>query len=137
MADKRKKELFNPLAGFEDEDEEPAPKPAPKPNAAPAPRRRKELDNPLSLLAPADVRRAVHPEGKDTTMAGRYRRRSILIEPEMDDAISQQSETLGVGKMELVRYLLAVGLAELSHGDRVPTRQKVVALKLEMPEWKG
>jgi hypothetical protein len=128
----RKKDLMNPLAGIEEEAVEAA-RPA---SRSAAYRRKKELDNPLNTVNAGEIRRAVHPEGKDTTMAGRYRRRSILVEPEMDEAINQKVEDLGVGKMELVRFLLAVGLAQLNSGQVVPAKQKVVAIKLEMPDWR-
>ena len=124
----RKKDLLNPLEGIEEESVKPA--------ASPSYRRKRELDNPLNSVSAGEIRRAVHPEGKDTTMAGRYRRRSILIEPEMDEAINHKVKELSVGKMELVRYLLAVGLAQLNSGEVVPAKQQVVAVKLQMPDWR-
>ena len=118
----KKKDLANPLFGLESSKSNPA-------------KGKKNLGNPLSSVPSSEVRRATNPKGKDTTMAGRYRRRSILIEPEMDEAINEKVDELGIGKMELIRYLIAVGLESLNSGN-VPVKKEVVATKLEMPEWR-
>ncbi len=117
MADKK---LDNPLADLK---------------SSPARRSQRPLDNPLSQVTPGEVRRAMNRKGKDTTRAGRYLRRSFLIEPDMDEALNQKADSLGVGKMELVRYLLAVGLDHLSQGHE-PVKREVITLRLEKPDWR-
>jgi len=117
----KKKGLGNPMAGL---------------NNAPAKKSKRSLDNPLGTIAPTDVRRALNQKGKDTTRAGRYLRRSFLVLPEMDEAINQKAAELGVGKMELIRYLLAAGLEQLNRGEQ-PEKREVVTVRLEMPDWQG
>lgn len=51
----------------------------------------------------------------------------------MDEAINQKSRELGVGKMELLRYLLASGLEQLNRGEQ-PEMREVVTVRLEMPD---
>ncbi len=114
----KKKGLGNPMADFE-------------PTQS---KRKRILDNPLENVLPTDARKALNRKGKDTTMAGRYLRRSILVLPEMDEAINEKTRELGVGKMELVRYLLAAGLSQLNKGNE-PAKREVVTVRLEMPDW--
>ncbi len=115
----KKKGLANPMAGFD---------------AKPTKKTSRILDNPLESVIPTDVRKALNRKGKDTTMAGRYLRRSILVLPEMDEAMNRKARELGVGKMELVRYLLAAGLEQLNRGEE-PEKKEVVTVRLEMPHW--
>lgn len=115
----KKKGLGNPMADFD----------------PPPSRRKRILDNPLQSVPQTEARKALNPKGKDTTMAGRYLRRSMLVLPEMDEAINAKAKELGVGKMELVRYLLASGLVQLNEGYE-PAVREVVTVRLEMPEWK-
>jgi hypothetical protein len=119
---KKKSQLTNPLADLAE-------------GARPSSRKKQEmLDNPLEHVSRGEARKAANPQGKDTTRVGQYIRRTFTIPPEMDDALNELADDLGVGKMKLVRYLLSVGLDQILHSDSVPTK-KVVTVDLEMVEW--
>ncbi len=98
--------------------------------------RKKQLANPFELMPATEVRRATNPQGKDPSMAGRQLRRGVLLPPEMDEEINRLVKRYSIGKMELMRYLLAAGLERVHRygieRDMVETRN----VELRMPEWR-
>ena len=86
--------------------------------------------DPLAGISKSDARQAT----KSSIIAGQYMRRTILILPEMDDTINVISENTGIKRMELARWLLAVGIEAYKKG-RVPQTKKVISTKVEMPDW--
>lgn len=105
--------------------DEPAPKTPPA-----SQRTRRGYHDPLSTVSKAEVRRAI----KSSVVAGQYLRRTILISPDMDDAINAISEETGVKRMELVRWLMAVAMEAYKNGRR-PARKEIVSIRVEMPDW--
>jgi hypothetical protein len=102
----------------------------PAPKAPPASKTRRGYHDPLGTVSRAEVRRAT----KSSVVAGQYLRRTILISPEMDDAINAISEETGVKRMELMRWLMAVAMEAYKNGRR-PARKEIVSIKVEMPDW--
>lgn len=99
--------------------------------------RKKSLADPLGQLPSTEVRRATNPEGKDPSMAGKQLRRGVLIPPEMDEEINRLVHEYDIGKMELMRYLLAAGLERIHQygleNDLVEKR----SVELVMPKWQS
>ena len=97
---------------------------------------KKALADPLAHIARREVKKAQDPQGREPSMAGTQLRRGVLIPPEMDEEINRLVEKYRIGKMELMRYLLAAGLERVhAHGlerDLKETR----TVKLEMPTWR-
>jgi len=99
--------------------------------------RKKSLADPLRQLPSTEARRATNPEGKDPSMAGRQLRRGVLIPPEMDEEINRLVHEYDIGKMELMRYLLAAGLERIHHYGLEPDMIEKRSVELVMPEWKS
>jgi arginine repressor len=55
----------------------------------------------------------------------------------MDEEINQLVSKYGIGKMELMRYLLAAGLARVHTNGLGNDLQEVRAVKLQMPVWRS
>lgn len=96
---------------------------------------KKALADPLANIARREVKKAQDPQGREPSMAGTQLRRGVLIPPEMDEEINRLVEKYRIGKMELMRYLLAAGLERVhAHGlERDLKETRIV--KLEMPTW--
>ena len=99
--------------------------------------RKKSLADPLRQTSSTEVRRATNPEGKDPSMAGRQLRRGVLIPPEMDEEINRLVLEYDIGKMELMRYLLAAGLERIHQYGLEQDMVEKRSVELVMPQWKS
>lgn len=98
---------------------------------------RKELANPLGRVPAGEARRALHEGGRDPSMVGRQLRRSILIPPEMDEEINRVCRKYRVGKMEMLRFLIAKGLEDVHGGALEGKLVEKVMVALPTPRWKA
>lgn len=97
----------------------------------------KQLANPLDAVSASEVRRATHEKGKDPSMVGQQLRRSILIPPEMDEEINRICKRYKIGKMEMMRFLIAKGLEDIHNGVLEDSLVKKVVVELPTPQWKS
>ena len=97
----------------------------------------KQLTNPLETVSTSEVRRATHEKGKDPSMVGQQLRRSILIPPEMDEEINRICKRYKIGKMEMMRFLIAKGLEDVHNGVLEDSLVKKVVVELPTPQWKS
>lgn len=89
-------------------------------------------NNPLEQVE-KEAKQATRSQGKIPSMSGKQLRRSILVLPEMDEEINSLCEQYHVGKLELIRYFLALGIADVKKNG-LPVVTKVLAT-IEMPSW--
>jgi hypothetical protein len=97
----------------------------------------KQLASPLDAISTSEVRRATHDKGKDPSMVGQQLRRSILIPPEMDEEINRICKKYRIGKMEMLRFLIAKGLEDVHSGALDGSLVKKVVVELPTPQWKS
>jgi hypothetical protein len=97
----------------------------------------KQLASPLDAISTSEVRRATHDKGKDPSMVGQQLRRSILIPPEMDEEINRICKKYRIGKMEMLRFLIAKGLEDVHNGALEGSLVKKVVVELPTPQWKS
>jgi hypothetical protein len=98
--------------------------------------RRKNLADPLFQLPSTEVRRAINPQGKDPSMAGKQLRRGVLLPPEMDEEINRLVKEYRIGKMALMRYLIAAGLERIHTNGLEQDMIEKRSFELHMPEWR-
>lgn len=115
---------FDPLAGFE---ESSAPKAARKGAT------RHGYQNPLGDVSQSDVRKAV----KSSKAAGRFLRVTLLLLPELEEAIETVAQENGIGKNEAARWLLSLGLRDYFINGARPQIERVTASKVTLPKWRG
>ncbi|HRQ42413.1 MAG TPA: hypothetical protein PLD25_31240 [Chloroflexota bacterium] len=97
----------------------------------------KQLTSPLDVVSTSEVRRATHEKGKDPSMVGQQLRRSILVPPEMDEEINRICKRYKIGKMEMMRFLIAKGLEDVHNGALESSLVKKVVIELPSPKWKS
>lgn len=97
----------------------------------------KQLTSPLDAVSTSEVRRATHEKGKDPSMVGQQLRRSILVPPEMDEEINRICKRYKIGKMEMMRFLIAKGLEDVHNGALEESLVKKVVVELPTPQWKS
>jgi predicted DNA-binding protein len=97
----------------------------------------KQLTSPLDAVSTSEVRRATHEKGKDPSMVGQQLRRSILVPPEMDEEINRICKRYKIGKMEMMRFLIAKGLEDVHNGALEESLVKKVIVELPAPQWKS
>ena len=98
---------------------------------------KKSLADPLAQITRREAKKAQNPTGKEKSMAGKQLRRGVLIPPEMDEEINRLVDEHGIGKMELMRYLLAAGLERIHTHGLESDLKEMRAVKLQMPDWRG
>lgn len=98
---------------------------------------KKSLADPLARIPQREAKKAQNPQGHEPSMAGKQLRRGVLIPPEMDEEINRLVAEYGIGKMELMRYLLAAGLERVHTHGLDNDLKEMRAIKLQMPEWKS
>lgn len=97
----------------------------------------KQLTSPLDAVSTSEVRRVTHEKGKDPSMVGQQLRRSILVPPEMDEEINRICKRYKIGKMEMMRFLIAKGLEDVHNGALEESLVKKVVVELPTPQWKS
>ncbi len=98
---------------------------------------KKQLTSPLDAVSTSEVRRATHEKGKDPSMVGQQLRRSILVPPEMDEEINRICKRYKIGKMEMMRFLIAKGLEDVHNGALEDSLVKKVVVELPTPKWRS
>ena len=97
---------------------------------------KKDLADPLRQLPSTEVRRVTDPQGRDRSMAGKQIRRGVLLPPEMDEEINRLVKEYDIGKMALMRYLIAAGLERVHTQGLEPDLIETRSVQLAMPEWR-
>ena len=116
------------LADFDEEKET---KPVKRPST-----QNKQLADPLQRIPTREAKKATNPTGREPSRAGNQLRRGVLIPPEMDEEINRLVKKYRIGKMELMRYLLAAGLERIHKYGLEPDMIETRAVTLEMPDWR-
>ncbi len=98
---------------------------------------KKSLADPLAQITRREAKKAQNPQGQEKSMAGKQLRRGVLIPPEMDEEINRLVDEYHIGKMELMRYLLAAGLERIHAHGLESDLKEMRAVKLQMPDWRG
>ena len=95
-----------------------------------APTTKTGYNNPLSNLAKESISKAV----RQTSQAGKYKKRTFLIPPDMDELINEICKETSVRRMELGRWLLAKGIQAYQNGDG-PQVEEVVSVRVKIPDY--
>lgn len=109
---------FDPLAGM---DEEPKAK-----------KTQFGYKNPLEDVSATDARKAI----KSSKIAGKHIRVTLLLLPEMEEEIEQIAQENGLGKNELARWLISLGLQKYHKEGVRPKIERITSSKVSLPDWK-
>ena len=72
-----------------------------------------------------DRRRTARATGKQSTVAGKFIRRSFTYRPEQLDSIEQLAAQLSLSKNDLIRWFVDMGIEAVENGVQPPTTQEV------------
>lgn len=72
-----------------------------------------------------DRRRTARATGKQSTIAGKFIRRSFTYRPDQLDSIEQLAIQLRLSKNDLIRWFVDMGIDAVENGLQPPTTQEV------------
>ena len=89
--------------------------------------------NPLENVESIDAHKAV----RSSKVAGRHIRVTLLLLPELEEAIEKIANDSGLGKNETARWLLSLGLQQYYQEGIRPDIERITASKVHLPDWKS